>query len=434
MKLRETRSRCFHNLTICFDLTSILLVFLVSLFSIMNTLKQKDKVETSVNSPSFSHKATHEMPLKETASKTLSSQEKDVFFANVLLKHHSQAPSELRHALMTNCLKIKAIANQDNQNKLAFKFVEAQKYTKVCQSFEALHHDSLSDEAFIKWLSNNFDVAKKPVAGKMTGYFQPELRASRIRQGAFQYPVYKRPSDLVLVEDLALFTNRASGIRLAGRIKTISNPEGDTTTLEPYFSRREIENGALSNQNLEIAYVDDPIDLFFMHIQGSGNLIFENGDRITVSYHGTNGHDYQAIGRVLVNLNALSLETVSMQSIKKWLYDHPNEAQNIMNQNQSYVFFREQNAQNDTLGAMNIPITSLVTVASDPHFHPLGSLLWIETDHKDIGSRFVLAQDVGGAIKGPGRLDIFCGHGHAAGQLAGTLNETISVFEFTPKS
>ena len=331
---------------------------------------------------------------------------------------------DLQMAVLESCRSILNRSSDPSQ-----KHVDASQWEPVCNKALLELKNPLSDEDFFAWIKANFDIAKEPVLGKSTGYFQPILKASRTKTDRFKYPIYKRPADLVLIEDLAIFTERAKGIRLAGRL----HQSEAGTTLKPYDSRQKIESGSLENKGLEIAFVDDPIDLFFMHIQGSGSLEFPNGEKITVSYHGTNGHDYTSIGRILVKKGAIPLEFVSMESIKAWLRDHPNQAQTILDQNASFVFFKEQPQTYQTIGAQETELVPFVSVATDPHFHPLGSLLWIQSDHPKIRSRLVIAQDVGGAIKGNGRLDLYCGEGDIAGQIAGSLNESISVFVMEPK-
>ena len=167
--------------------------------------------------------------------------------------------------------------------------------------------------------------------GLFTGYFEPELRGATQAAGATAVPLYARPDDLVTV-DLGLFRSALAGERLAGRVA-----DG---TLEPYATRAEIDGGALAAQGLELVWVDDPIDAFFLHIQGSGRITFEDGTSRRLAYAATNGHSYFAIGRRLVDLGALSREDVSMQTIRDWLAANPERASEVMHENASYVFFR----------------------------------------------------------------------------------------------
>lgn len=328
----------------------------------------------------------------------------------------------LQNALHTSCSKLAARSQLSPQ-----KFVAIEDWRPVCESLETSGATSLNPKTFLSWLKTHFDISRETTTGKLTGYFQPRLKASRRQTDIYKYPVYKRPKDLILIEDLAVFTTRAKGIRIAGTLQG--------STLIPYASRAEIDAGYLSHKNLEIAYIQDPVDLFFMHIQGSGQLIFESGDTITVSYDGTNGHDYTSIGQVMISEGLLPKENKGMCDIKRILNESPERGQSIMHQNASYVFFREQpKTTSETIGAQGIPITPLISVASDPHHYPLGSLLFIATEHNDVKNRLVLAQDVGGAIKGRDRLDLFCGYGDNGSAIAGNLKDAMVVLKLSPKS
>ncbi len=256
--------------------------------------------------------------------------------------------------------------------------------------------------------------------GLFTGYFEPELRGSTVRQGAFQTPLHGVPADLVGI-DLGLFREQLSGQRLAGRVQ-----EG---RLVPFETRAEIARNGLV-QAEELLYVDDPVDAFFLHIQGSGRVALEDGSVVRAAYAGQNGHPYTAIGAVLIAREELTREEVSMQSIREWLSANPNEAQELLEQNASYIFFTIEPLDDPQLGArgtQGVPLTAEASLAVDASAHPLGIPVWVETSVPTAGGgevdfhRLLVAQDTGGAIRGAVRGDIYWGVGDAAGEIAGRM-------------
>ncbi len=312
---------------------------------------------------------------------------------------------------------------------LSPKVVDGKEWGPVCQKFLTLK--PLDSDAFRSFLKAEFKVAKHETLDKnqglLTGYFQPEIDVSHTQSDVYKYPIYKRPPELIVVEDLGDFTSKAAGIRIAGTVEKV--------TLKPYVTRSEIQDGALSGKGYEIAWAKDNVDLFFMHIQGSGRLAFEDGTYLTLSYDGTNGMAYTAIGHELMKRGEISKEAMSMEAIKAWLRQHPDQTQPLLNTNESYVFFKvlPKNAKGP-IGAQKTPLTPFASLAVDPYYIPLGSLVWIETDHPEIAQRLGVTQDVGGAIKGPLRGDFYCGSGEKAGSLAGPLKAPVSFYTLTPKS
>lgn len=236
-----------------------------------------------------------------------------------------------------------------------------------------------------------------------TGYFEPELRGSRNRTAQFRYPVYKKPRDLV------------SG--------------------QSYLSRREISNGALANRGLEIAWVADPVELFFLHVQGSGRIRLDTGQTIRIGYAGKNGHTYRSIGKELVRRGVYNEHQVSAQVIKNWVRRNPVDGQELLNFNASYVFFKELDrlaADKGPIGALNRSITTMRSIAIDPRYTPLGAPVWIEKDGAAPLRRLMIAQDTGAAIKGAQRADIFYGTGEKAGEKAGRINDTGRMITLIP--
>ena len=256
--------------------------------------------------------------------------------------------------------------------------------------------------------------------GLFTGYFEPELRGSTVRQGEYQTPLYGVPSDLVSV-DLGRFREQLSGQRIAGRV--------EDGRLVPYDTRAEIARDGLE-QAEELLYVDDPIDAFFLQIQGSGRVQLEDGSVVRASYAGQNGHPYTAIGAVLIAREEMTREEVSMQSIREWLSANPGQARELLDANASYVFFTIEPLADPELGArgtQGVPLTAGASLAVDASKHPLGVPVWVETTApvSDEGEaefrRLLIAQDTGGAIRGAVRGDVYWGVGDGAGEIAGRM-------------
>jgi membrane-bound lytic murein transglycosylase A len=253
-----------------------------------------------------------------------------------------------------------------------------------------------------------------------TGYYEATLTGSRAPSDRFPFPLYRKPDDLLTIE-LENFSSKYKGERLVGRL---FGPK-----VLPYYSRREIDQeGKLAGRGLELFWTDDRLKLFFMQIQGSGRVVLEDGVSVQLQYRATNGHPYFPIGRELIRRGILRTEEVSLQRIYTYLKDHPEEQDGILNLNPSYVFFQE--SQGGPYGSLNVPLTPGRSVAMDLKIFPSGGLAWL-TGVKPVFSpdnqilywvpmnRWVLVQDSGGAIKGPGRLDFFWGHGDQAEMAAG---------------
>jgi membrane-bound lytic murein transglycosylase A len=258
--------------------------------------------------------------------------------------------------------------------------------------------------------------------GLFTGYYEPELRGARSAGGTYTTPLLHRPSDLVMVE-LGLFRPAWRGERIAGRVV-----EG---RLKPYESRAEIEKGALDRQHLGFLWVDDPVDVFFLQIQGSGRIRLEDGTLLRVGYDGQNGHPYVPIGRLLVERSALPKDGVSMQAIRAWIKAHPDEGKALMDENPSYVFFREMKGEGP-VGAQGVVLTAGRSLAVDREFVPLGVPIYL--DAGDDLRRLVIAQDTGGAIRGPVRGDLFWGAGAEAEARAGTMKARGRYYLLLPKT
>ena len=244
--------------------------------------------------------------------------------------------------------------------------------------------------------------------GLVTGYYEPEFRAARSRGGEYQTPLLRRPP---------------------------SHVQGRTLP-----TRAQITRGALARRGLELLWVADPVDAFFLHIQGSGRARLPDGSILRLTYDGQNGQPYVPIGRVLVNRGEMALEDVSMQSIRAWLQAHPREAAGVMEQNPSYIFFREVRGASPDAGppgAMAVPLSPLRSIAVDRSHIPLGTPVWTDTNDALIPAtpwrRLVMAQDVGGAIRGPTRADIFFGWGPEAEERAGRMRQPGTIYVLLPR-
>ncbi|MGB0681311.1 MAG: murein transglycosylase A [Magnetovibrionaceae bacterium] len=263
--------------------------------------------------------------------------------------------------------------------------------------------------------------------GLITGYFEAELHGSRNRGGPFQTALLGLPEEAVSI-NLGDFRDNLKGTTLVGRL------EGGR--LKPLPDRAEIEAGAYAGQGLEILWVDDPVDAFFLHIQGSGRVRMDSGETLRVGYAGKNGHVYRAIGRDLIASGAVRREDMSMQAIRDWLEANPGQAEDLMNKNRSYVFFREIPGPGP-IGAQGVPLTAGASIAIDPRFIPYGAPIWLETTHPlepgQMIRRLVIAQDTGGAIRGVVRGDLFWGFGEEAARLAGAMKQPGRYWILLPK-
>jgi len=271
--------------------------------------------------------------------------------------------------------------------------------------------------------------------GLFTGYYEPQLRGSRTRQGAYQTPLYGVPADLVNV-DLGLFRDALKGQRIVGRVTN--------GRLIPYPARSEIEGAGLS-QSMPLFYVDDPVDAFFLQIQGSGRVVLDDGSVVRAAYGAQNGQPYTAIGAVLIQRGELKREEVSLQSIRAWLAQHPSEAQQLMNANASFVFFTEQPIGDPALGAtgaQGVALTPEASLAVDLTLHPLGVPVWLEATAPDPDAakpdrkldRLLIMQDTGGAIRGAIRGDVYWGFGADAASIAGHMRSEGRLSVLLPKS
>ena len=289
--------------------------------------------------------------------------------------------------------------------------------------------NTYSDKAvFIEKLEEYFHLFESPSndANRVlfTGYYEPIFKGSLTKTKEYIVPVYGMPDDLIML-NLGKFRKSLRQRTIIARLH-----KGKVV---PYYSRKEIMfDKVIAGRNLEIAWMRDPVDLFFLQIQGSGILELPDGNRVQLSYSGSNGREYSSIGKLLLDRGKMKLEEISMGSIRKYLADHPAERDKILSHNKSYTFLRMEKKKGAPRGSINVPLTPLRSIASDAFLFPKAALGFIRTEvpkfdeHWNVTqsrsiSRFVLNQDTGGAIRGPGRIDLFWGNGKLAEKSAGVM-------------
>ncbi|MFQ5957805.1 MAG: murein transglycosylase A [Alphaproteobacteria bacterium] len=293
--------------------------------------------------------------------------------------------------------------------------------------------DAAARAFFETWFTPFRATAGRERDGFFTGYFEPLLAGARAPDRRYVTPIYALPPDLITV-NLGEFRPELRGERIAGRI--------EAGALKPYSDRAAIDAGALDGRATTLAWVDDPVDAFFLHVQGSGRIRLDDGEMLRVGYAGSNGHAYVSIGRVLVERGALTAEEVSLDSIRAWLAANPDEAGAVLAANPSYVFFRELEEGDGPIGSQGAVLTPGRSLAVDPLHVPLGVPVWLDimAPAPDPAApdrrvrRLVVAQDTGGAIKGPLRGDVFWGFGREAGSIAGRMKHPGRLYLLLPRA
>jgi membrane-bound lytic murein transglycosylase A len=283
------------------------------------------------------------------------------------------------------------------------------------------------------WLQNRF-IARELLdpdlpSGLVTGYYEPLLTGSLVKERPDQVPLRAPPTDLLTI-DLGEVEPRLKGMRLRGRLVG--------QRVVPYFSREEVDGSATPAPAL--AWADSAVDAFFLEIQGSGRVRLRDGSILRVGYADQNGHPYRAIGKTLVDRGMLKVEDVTAPAIRQWLKDNPGSAADVMHTNPSVVFFRQLPAPTDSTlgppGAMGVALTPLRSIAVDPRHIPLGSLVYVQTVHPLDGrpmNRVMVAQDTGGAIRGARRADLFWGFGAEAAKAAGLMKAPARMWVLEPR-
>ncbi|MEA1919577.1 MAG: murein transglycosylase A [Campylobacterota bacterium] len=326
------------------------------------------------------------------------------------------------HLILDN-INENELANDDEYERILEHFKSNCQYSRVKKLYPAMCEKALHVKSASSFFLNNFDRYKvledaDHKEGLLTGYFEPLLKGSRTKQGPYRYPLYEPPEDLLHVK-LGDAYPELKNMRLRGRL--VDNK------IVPYEDRALIN--ASQNSRSVICYVDDRIARFFLEVQGSGRVELESGETIFVGYADQNGHAYTSIGKKLIDKGAIKREAISLQSIAQWLQQHPESLDEILHANRSFVFFKERSY--GATGAMGIELTPKYSVAVDPSYIPLGSLLSIKSKSYN---QMVFAEDTGGAIRGSVRADLFLGFGDEALEKAGTLNEKLELFMWLPKN
>jgi membrane-bound lytic murein transglycosylase A len=270
--------------------------------------------------------------------------------------------------------------------------IDAPDWQPICAMAADVPKDEASARSFFELFFKPVVVGQPPAL--FTGYFEPELDGSPTRSGRFKYPIYRRPPEL------------QDGVA--------------------YHTRSAIEGGAIAGRGLELAWLDDPVDVYFLQVQGSGRIRMTDGSIIRVGYAGKNGHAYRSVGQEMVRRGTHTMDQVSAPEIANYVRSNPTSGRDLLDTNPSYVFFRKigtLSPEDGPIGAMGRSITTMRSIAIDPKFTPLGAPVWIEKDGRRPIRSLMVAQDTGGAIKGMQRADIFYGTGAEAGDAAGTVKD-----------
>ena len=331
-------------------------------------------------------------------------------------------------ALQKSCGSILKKLNRRKQSQK--KLRRHSGWQKVCDQITA---KSFGEDSFREFLISKFNVYQIRYRGNnkglFTGYYEPTLDGSLKPSREYKTPIYPKPTDLIHV-NLGEWKESLDSSRILGRVVG--------QKLKPYFSRSDISKGALDGKIIPIIWLKSEIDAFFLHIQGSGRVVLPDGGVYRLGYAGKNGRKYYPIGRYLVEIGAIPRENISMQSIKKWLKENPGKKNDVMNMNPSYVFFQKLKGKEGPIGAQGVVLTSGRSLAVDRHYSTLGAPVWLSANFADEEGkklqRLMVAQDTGGAIKGPIRGDVFWGSGKTAERLAGIMKAKGSMYVFYPKN
>ncbi|OCO99606.1 MULTISPECIES: murein transglycosylase A [unclassified Ensifer] len=302
-------------------------------------------------------------------------------------------------------------------------------------SASSQHVDTPEDaRAFFEQRFVPFRIAPESGSGFVTAFYEPEIEVRAEADETYRFPLYRRPRDLVDVDD----ANRPGGMD-----PYFAFGLSEEGRISEYPDRRAIEQGHLAGRGLEIAYAKSKVDVFFVHVQGAARLVFPDGKRCRVTYAAKTGHYFSPIGKLLIDRGKIDAATVSMMSIRSWLEAHPDEVDEVLWHNRSFIFFREAAVEDEQLGPIAAAKVSLEpgrSLAVDRLIHTFGVPFYIASDsltRLDDGKpfqRLMLALDTGSAIVGPARGDIFTGSGYEAGERAGAVRNAADFYVFVPRA
>ncbi len=331
--------------------------------------------------------------------------------------------ASLIQSFKTFQISCRTFVRQDPERVVGTEHIElkAKDWQPACQVALKIHSPTAkkAKQFFQQWFKPVEFFDNKPVKGLFTGYYMPLLQGSYKRTEEFNVPLYQVPTDMVTI-DLGLFIPSLKNKKIIGRF--------DGKRILPYYTRHEINHGAIKKTAKVLVWVKDPIDRLFLEIQGSGIIEFADGKRIFVGYDGQNGAPYTSIAGVLINKGVMTKDNASMQGIKRYLNAHPKQLDKVIDQNKSFIFFRKLNLD-AALGSQGVALTPGYSMAIDREWVPMGAPLWLNTTRPDSKEpenskplqRLMIAQDTGGAIRGKVRGDVFWGGGDKATLIAGHM-------------
>lgn len=337
--------------------------------------------------------------------------------------------NELIPVFLKSCEKTKRQQPNKKVGKLA-KMGLVKDWIKICKIAAKIDFTNIIKARYF------FETNFQPYAygdrwqssGLFTGYYEPELFGSFQPNSRYRFPLFSLPKDII-TSNVGDFDPKFKGNNIFGRLTN--------NRYIPYFTRRQIEEGALNGRQLEILWVDDEVDAFFLHIQGSGRIMLSDGTFVRLGFSGRNGHRYTSVGRELVGMGVMSLDKVTMPSIRDWMEANPLLARKVMNKNKSYIFFRVLN-NDGPIGSHGVVLTPGRSLAIDPEYTPYGIPVWLDTmlptgKPKERLRRLFVTQDTGAAIKGIVRGDVFWGSGSEAARKAGIMKSQGNFFLLLPK-
>lgn len=310
--------------------------------------------------------------------------------------------------------------------------LQVKDWQPACKAARSINSRSLKQTKafFQKWFTPVEFFKNNSVEGLFTGYYLPLLQGSLTKTARFNIPIYGLPKDLITV-NLEAFDPHLKHRKLVGRVKA--------QQLVPYYTRREISQGAIDDKAPVVAWVDNPVDCLFMEIQGSGVIALQDGSQLLINYVAENGAPYSSIAQILINNGTMTRDNASMQHIKRYFHEHPDQIMSILNQNKSFVFFSVL-SQKGALGSQGVVLTPGYSLAIDKKFIPIGAPVWLNTtkpskimDQYEALQRLVIAQDTGGAIKGMVRGDVYWGAGEHAVHTAGRMKNRGYYWILIPK-